>query len=210
MKRKGFTLVEVLVSTAIITVVMLVAIGAIITVQDANRKAQAIRALIDNLHGAVENMSRKIRTGNTYHCGFYSHGTVIRAQDCDNGEFGTTFAFNSSDDVAKSIEKKTEYRLYCSTNTAIADPLTDGTCPANYRGTIKYYREDNFEDAPLIDPKIYVKSLRFYVHNSSGKGTNATGQPSVLITIKGEIEIERIKVKTPFNLQTTITQYIIN
>ena len=47
--NRGFTLVEVLVATAIITVVMLVAIGSVLTIQDANRKAQAVRAIIDNL-----------------------------------------------------------------------------------------------------------------------------------------------------------------
>jgi len=86
----GFTLVEMMVASAIFTVVSVVAIGAVITVNNANRKAQAIRAVVDNLNFTMESMSRKLRVGSQYHCGT-SDGTVGHenftgvASDCLGG-----------------------------------------------------------------------------------------------------------------------------
>ncbi|MFA6006820.1 MAG: type II secretion system protein [Candidatus Paceibacterota bacterium] len=210
---RGFTLVEVLVSSAIITVVMLVAIGAIITIQDASRKAQAVRAIIDNLHGAVENMSRKIRTGNTYYCGdATSNLPYFQTRPCDSSGFATAMSFMATDDVSTGEGVPTIYRMECSPalNGENIEPVsTTGMCREGQKGTIMYYKDNTngrgfsgFE--PLTDPKIDVKSLRFYVHNAEG----VNGYPSVLITINGTIKIERININTPFNIETTISQYI--
>lgn len=208
---RGFTLVELLVATGIITIVMLVAIGAVITIQDANRKAQAVRAIIDNLHGAVENMSRKIRTGGNYRCVIdYTTETyeVFNASDCIGEDFGTTFAFVSSEDADTGEEgSPTVYSMQC----VAADGITrrppnqsTGLCATTERGTLMYYKKDLFDDfQPLVDPKINVTGLRFYVRNTAG-----AGYPSVLMTLKGTIKIEKVNIETPFNIQTTISQYL--
>jgi len=208
--KRGFTLVEVLVASAIITVVMIVAIGSIITMQDANRKAQAVRAIIDNLHGALENMSRKIRTGNTYHCGDpQSNYTNFGSQECAGEGFETAMAFMATDDVDSGANGvPTVYRMECTPlindSAQFPDAITK-SCADGQTGTITYYKEGLFNDfEPLVDPKIDVTGLRFYVRNADG--TN--GYPSVLITLKGNINIERVNTPVPFNIQTTISQYL--
>ena len=59
----GFTLIEVLVSLALFVSVMTVAGGAILSIIDANRKAQATNTAIDNLNFVLDNMTRNLRTG---------------------------------------------------------------------------------------------------------------------------------------------------
>ena len=200
---------EVLVATAIITVVMLVAIGSVLTIQDANRKAQAVRAIIDNLHGALENMSRKIRTGNTYYCGEVGNiNQSWAATDCGVTGFGTALSFIATDDVNAQEGSPTIYEMQCMPHSGTdkyPDPTT-GRCRGTQTGTVMYYKQSlGFPDfEPLIDPKVNVKSLRFYVRNATGAG----GYPSILMTIAGTIKIERINIDTPFNIETTISQYI--
>ena len=65
---RGFTLVEMIVSVALFGIVMLVAVGALLSVVAANRQSQAIKTVINNLNFALESMSRNILTGSNYRC----------------------------------------------------------------------------------------------------------------------------------------------
>jgi prepilin-type N-terminal cleavage/methylation domain-containing protein len=65
----GFSIVEMLVAVAIFSIVMLIAVGALLTMIDANRKAQALNSVMNNLNLAIESMSREIRVGTNYNCG---------------------------------------------------------------------------------------------------------------------------------------------
>src|SRR3989344_3450237 len=67
-KSRGFTLIEMMVSTSIFIMVMVVAAGAILSISSANRKSQATKVAIDNLSFALESMSRHIRVGTDYSC----------------------------------------------------------------------------------------------------------------------------------------------
>src|SRR3989344_6877449 len=76
----GFTLIEIMVSVSVFAVVVIIAVGALISINDANRKVQSMRALMYNLNFALENISRTLRTGSSYHCG--ATGSIIAPQDC--------------------------------------------------------------------------------------------------------------------------------
>lgn len=65
-KNKGFTLVEIMVSVTIFALVMTVSMGAILTIVNANRKAQSLKSVMNNLNFALENLTRTIKTGGTY------------------------------------------------------------------------------------------------------------------------------------------------
>ncbi len=63
---RGFTLIEIMVAVSIFVIVMLIAIGALINAVDANRKAQALSNVINNVNFSLESMIRDIRTGTQY------------------------------------------------------------------------------------------------------------------------------------------------
>lgn len=65
-KIQGFTLIEVIVSASIFVIVMLIAVGAVLSAVDANRKAQSLNAVINNLNLVFESMIRDMRTGRDY------------------------------------------------------------------------------------------------------------------------------------------------
>jgi prepilin-type N-terminal cleavage/methylation domain-containing protein len=64
--QKGFTLIEIIVSVSIFVVVMLIAVGAVLNAVDANRKAQSLNVIINNLNLTFESMVRDLRTGKNY------------------------------------------------------------------------------------------------------------------------------------------------
>jgi prepilin-type N-terminal cleavage/methylation domain-containing protein len=62
----GFTLIEMIVSIALFSFVMVASTTVILSVIDANHKAQGLKITINNLSLAIENMARHLRTGKDY------------------------------------------------------------------------------------------------------------------------------------------------
>jgi prepilin-type N-terminal cleavage/methylation domain-containing protein len=62
----GFTLVELIVSVGVFSIVMLVAVGALLSLLAANQRAQTLKVVMNNLNLAMENMVKDIRVGTDY------------------------------------------------------------------------------------------------------------------------------------------------
>ncbi len=89
-KHKGFTLIEVMVAVSIFAIVMVVAVGAVLAVVAANKKAQALNSIIDNLNFSMEAMVRDLRTGYNYRC-----DNDPDPNSCD-GSISSTVTFEST------------------------------------------------------------------------------------------------------------------
>ncbi|MEK7606343.1 MAG: type II secretion system protein [Patescibacteria group bacterium] len=85
---RGFTLVEMIVSVFIFSIVMLIATGALVSIVEANRKAQSVKSVMNNLNFALDSMTRAIRVGTAYDCGVSS---------CDPDQGTEEFNFLSTD-----------------------------------------------------------------------------------------------------------------
>ena len=187
----GFTLIELLVSVAIFSVVMLIAVGSLLTMTEASRKAQALKSVMNNLNFALESMSRTIRVGTTYHCG--TSGSVSGTQDCPQGE--TYFAFEKSGgDRASSADQV----VYC---LGIADggaPYCSASGTAILRST-----DGGSAFIAITASEVVIEKLMFYAVGSA-PGPD-TVQPKVIMTVQGHADITA-RTRTDFNLQTTIAQ----
>ncbi|MEX0910042.1 MAG: prepilin-type N-terminal cleavage/methylation domain-containing protein [Candidatus Paceibacterota bacterium] len=62
-KRKGFSLVELLVATALFTIVVAVSAGSFLSILEASRQSRELNELMLVVDYAMEDMSRTIRTG---------------------------------------------------------------------------------------------------------------------------------------------------
>ena len=62
----GFTLIEMIVSIAIFSFVMLATTAVLLSVVDADHKAQGLKTTINNLSLTLESMTRNLRTGTNY------------------------------------------------------------------------------------------------------------------------------------------------
>jgi len=190
MMSGGFTLVEVMVSLMIFLIVVLASVGSLYSVNNASRKAQAMRSVQDNLTFGIESMSRTIRTGNYVVCGGNSN---------TSGDNNCVFAGQSPSD--KLLVASTLGVLPAGDTQLVEYQLArvNGS-----DGTIQKRVQQNGVWSNWLDitaPEINVQELSFYVD-----GANPTDQiqPNVSIFIRG-IAVAGSE-NTPFAVQTYVSQ----
>ncbi len=190
MKQQGFTLIEILVSVALFSVVMVVALGALLSMSVSIRKAEAINSSINNLSAAMDAISRTVRTGTNYHCG--SGGTLSVPQDCALDSF---FSYLNYDGNQVN---------YCLADVTAPTTCVNGvTCPTGKScEIIRLIAGGSYQ--PLTSPEINITSLGFYV---TGSLRSDTEQPKVTIVVASTIPVTS-NTTTDFNLQTSVTQRI--
>lgn len=192
----GFILVEMIVSTALFSVAVLILVGALIVLTDGSRKARTQRAAIDNLSAAIEGMSRAIRVGSTYHCGDDTVVLYTVPKSCPFAGGGagpsSVFAFEPTDGIPGIDADQWVYGLNMS-----------GVNP----GVIERSRDNGatWQAITALNPEMNISKLDFYVENSVPDLT----QPRVTMVIRGESGI-KTKTKTDFTIQTSITQRMPN
>lgn len=72
-------MVEMLVSVALFSIVVTIALGAIVTIVDVNRKSQSLTQAMNNFNFALESMFRTISTGDIQ--GYGSNSITVRDQN---------------------------------------------------------------------------------------------------------------------------------
>lgn len=189
LQARGFTLVEMMVSVAIFTVVMTIALGALLSMSESDRKAQTLKAVINNLNFSLDSMSRSIRTGTNYHCG--SSGTLTDGRDCTASP-DTFFAYQSASGAT------VVYRLETSDAALCGQPAGKVGCivRSTNGGSANSY-------APLTSAEVYINTLNFYVIGAAE--VPSSKQPKVIILISGVVTVSGTQT-SPFNLQTSVTQ----
>lgn len=132
----GFTLVEMIVGVFLFTVVMLVAVGALMSVMDANRRAQSTKSVMNNLNFALESMTREIRTGKEYSTTVLGGDTI---DFLDKDGCGITFTLSDTDDNKK--------------NEIVRSVAQKGECP-----------KEGSSNVPMTAPEVEISSLQFYAY----------------------------------------------
>ena len=189
-KQKGFSLVEVLVATALFTVVVVVAVSALLVILDANRKAQNIANTINNTFFSFETMTRLMRTGSNYHCG--AGGTLTVPQDCVNGDTQVYF----TDDRGQFVH------IWFDTSSATGT-IMEEIDSTNKNGT-------TFDAAyPLTTDDFSVQQLLFTVSGSQPVSSSDRNQPMTTIVLYG-ITNKNGRGSSDLKLQSTVTQRILD
>lgn len=190
-KKKGFTIVEMMVSVGIFTMVLSASVGGLLTMVNANNKAQALRVAMDNMNFVMEDMSRHITQGRTYYCD--ENGDAIPNPDppaatdplspksCSNGG-GRLYFLSNKADVGRVW-----YQL-------IDDEIVKRTTDAS--------GVDDLDAALTSKDVLEVTNLTFFVE----AGDTGDEQPKVLVTVSGQVVVG--SEVTTFNAQTTIVQRI--
>lgn len=197
--KKGFTLVELIVSMALFTIVVFITTSAFFNITQLYKKASATRAAMDTLSIAMESMARNIRIGDTYHCitgseylNMYPHYpsrnpplsgpyySKLTAQDCSSGSDGILFYVpdNSTEGVMLMGYALSSPPLYIILGRGA------GTC-------CSWVTETN----------LHISNLKFYVTGAAGAGAS---QPRVNIMVQGYALSDPDKTK--FSVYTSVTQ----
>ncbi len=165
MMKKGFTLVEILVSLSIFALVMTISLGAILGVFTANRKAATLRVAMDSLNSSMEAMARELRFGTSYHCeSTYAGDVSPTPQDCIAG--GQYITFIASDGATKAFRQNGTILMANSGSGWF--PLTDVAIT-----NLKFYvfGAESASSASPSQPKVFVV-IQGNVPGKDGAATN--------------------------------------
>jgi prepilin-type N-terminal cleavage/methylation domain-containing protein len=190
--NKGFTLIEILVSVAIFAIVMVMALGALLAMSAADRKAESLKAALNNLNFALDSMSRDVRTGYNWGC------NTTPGTDCTAGS--NEFIFTSAQ-WGQTIYKYDSTPSDCGQSTSVGGCVMRST-----NGGVSW--------AALTAPEVTITGMSncgaggpclFYLIGAPpGSGGN-TIQPKLVITVSGYVQVSASQA-TPINLQTAVTQ----
>jgi len=162
---KGFTLIEMLVSVAIFTVVMTMALSALLIMTESDRRAQTLKVAVNNLNFSLESMSRTIRTGFVYHCDINAN-PITSPRDCNSG--ATSLAFLDAD-RQQIVYCRGEGSSCSSSGAAILRSVNGGAY------------------SQITSPEVSISGLLFYVTGAE----SAAIQPKVTILLSGSVLLDK-------------------
>ncbi len=191
--QAGFTLVELMVSLSLFIIVVLALVGSLYNINNASRKVQAMRTVMDNLNFSMESISRTVRTGSDIIC---NEDSTVR-----NCPLTSAVAENTKLTVHSTLGENAyisyRYVLDTITNKGRIEKRKD-TVLSN--GTI-----DPGDWLAITSPEIDIQKFSFYV---TGVDTTPTGdltQPSVIIKMEGVAAAGADNI-APFAVQTYLSQ----
>ena len=192
----GFTLIEMIVSIALFSVVMMVAVGALLSLTGANKKAQALQSVMNNLNISVDSMVRNIRMGRNYHCGagnFVGDGS----DDCATGDTQILFTCNPDTPSCAKTKHRWGYKL--------GTGAPNSPCSAGHLCKSIDAEKVAPTWAEITADEVTIEDVTFYVVGTApGESGNDMVQPKVIMVIKGEAGTG--KAKTTFHIQATAVQ----
>ena len=186
-KDHGFTLVETLVAVGLFAIVTTIASSAFLAMINADRVSRSVRIATDNLSLALEDMSRRIKTGTTYACGG-GNGT----QDCPLASGGGgSLAFYDQNGPRIGYKRGVGSdcgSLYTATQGCVLRQSVSASSVSPW--------------TPTTSHEIDIINLKFVVGGSSSADAI---QPYVVISIEGSIGTPP-KPVTKFKMQTMVTE----
>lgn len=203
-RARGFTLVETIVAVGLFTIVTTIASSALLNMINSDRMSRGTRIATDNLNLALEDMTRRMKTGTEYHCG--NAVSFSGVQDCLSG---VVFSFDDHEGV------RTAYMRGAGSGTTVS-----GGCGNGYRdavglapaqGCLLRWRMLPLETwRPSTSNEIDIQTVSFIAGGTThGPGGNPPGadtkQPYVVVVVGGVIETNNA-IKPGFKMETMITQ----
>ena len=200
----GFTLIEMIVSLAIFSIVAVVALGALMKIISANKKAQSLQSAMTNINYALESMSREMRVGSNFclnnHKTSFNHGDY---GSCSNGTVGsndnsgTVIAFKSSKVFGSGSNACN--LTYAYSFSPLGSPITSWDFKKAAQSNDCVGALNNNDFTSIIDSNVIITG--YYVNI-----TSAT-YPLATIRISGYVGA-REQERTYFDIQTAVSARI--
>ncbi len=212
--QRAFTLVEMMVSVSIFLIVMVISLGAVLSIVDGNKKVQAINSVSNNLNTAIESMVRDIKTGYAYVCGTgqtmplngtdYRTGSGTCAPHDENISNPGEIAFIST---ISGDKRSVKYQF-------VEDADGHGKIVKTFCSAAKTScSPSDFVPIDITSPDIDIESLEFRIRRplpaSLSTDPEDHGQPSVFILLKGTAYVNKTTA-SDFSMQTFVSQRVLN
>ena len=183
---RGFTIIETMIAVSLFLVIVMIGMGALLNANLLHQKSQDMRSIFDNLSFVMEDMSRNLRTGYDYEC----LSTVPTSFGNPTRKDGTDclgIAFVSTADLPVS-----NWGYFRDTN------------PSGKVGILKVI--DGSTPFQITPDEVDIDPVSSF--SVVGALLGDSKQPFVTIKLVGTIDFKG--VKTPFSLQTSVSQRLID
>ena len=97
-KQNGYTIIETMIAVSIFLVVIMVGMSALLNADLIHKKSGDMRSIMDNLSFVMEDISRNLRTGYSYHCIDDGNLNAIEPRSCLSGN-GISFKSDAGDRI---------------------------------------------------------------------------------------------------------------
>lgn len=197
-ETRGFTLIEMVVSVALFAIVMTICVDVLLSLVNADRKAQALQDVMNNLNITLDSMVRSVREGSAYHC-----GTPVSTTPTD--------CTSTTDDPSNHYVFA--YEPYGSAYNSQTNSWSQQPTVYSYDPTTKrIYRSINGKQAVAVTaPEVSIDEMQFYVVGTTRGGSPPDNvQPKVIIIIKGTAGAAGTKTQTTFSIQATAVQRVLD
>ena len=200
-QKKGFSLVELLVSMSIFTIVVTIAVGSLLVLVDANTKAQNTQSVMTNLNFAIDSMTREIRTGFGYICDGDTNAVIIgSASGVDCLDQNTGSAQISLIEGGASLtgglgNPRIAYRFVEIANLGRIERRVSDCADCNW--------------IPITSEEVDINVMFFVVSGTARTAAGNTEPPTVTVYIDG-IAGDITGTNANFEIQTTITQQLLD
>ena len=207
---RGFTLVELLVASAIFSTVLIIAIGALFSAQIINTRLQETQIILDGVNLATEVISRDVRYGSEFYCESATPTPITTGRlSCAYPAGGAVLVFKPTVKLKGTPNADLDRVAYYSGDITINGNPSGVIYKAEYPGgdvaLSRIYQ--------VTPTDVNVQSLTFFTHGvNSSSGAIDVGnafdydQPSVTMSISGVTIPSRQNVDpVTFNVQTSIS-----
>lgn len=191
-KNGGFTLVETMVAISLFLIIIVVGMGALLNSNLIHQKSRDMRSIMDSLSFIMEDMSRNLREGYSYHClsGSDNFSDVVTPR---SGESCWGVGFESSN--GNKTNSADQWVYYFGTNSGV-----EGIFKSTNGGTTFTALNSEEIDIDLIASGFSILGAE--------PPPGDTQQPFIVIELIGTITSKT--VVTPFYLQTSASQRTID
>lgn len=204
--RQGFSLLELIVAVGVFSVVATIAVGALLSISKAGKKAFYIQVNQDNLRFTLETIAREARTGYCYQDQSTVSGVVCPAFSIPNhctspqytGPAEGCFQFRNArgEDVVYKV----------STSPAAVDGC-NGTAPVScVLKSVLGGASNSFY--PVTSREVQIQNLRFRVFGEDSSNTDNV-QPRVIIVMRAQTP-GLGNLSTMLDVETSVSQFIVD
>jgi prepilin-type N-terminal cleavage/methylation domain-containing protein len=202
---KGFTLIELLVTAALFSVILSIAVGALLSAQLVNTKLEQTQTVLDGVNLVTEVMVRDIRYGSYYYCDTSEpSGTLIRKSCPYTGGAGATvLTFKPTVALVGTTDPtKDRVSYYLKENAIYKNEYPYGNIMRSYQ---------------ITSSEVKINTLGFYsVGVNSVLGNNDVGnasdldQPLFMIVISGATIPKKKRAPVTFSVQTSTASRMLD
>lgn len=215
--QSGFSLVEMIVSLGVFSIVITIAVGALLILIASNQQLQREQSVMTNLSFVLDSMTRELRTGTFYYC------------DGATGYTGANNIFDGGDDIDAILGNSTQDcpdgrvsgdELHGISFVESGDSITGASAnrilyffdgSSDETGGKLYRKIGDGEPQSIVSDGIFIRDAAFFVSGSEalGSGTTAVDQAAVTIFIEAS-ESAGDPDADVFYIQTSVTQRTID